>query len=101
MHCHFLIAVNLPRGIAALLHFQKTRLVECARVDVDGMAIRGGSSGQALVVLDTLFHVLGSILVDVVVGSDGLLQLVIDHLAWTVRAWSAHEKHDTSTSVGV
>jgi len=40
-------------------------------------------------------------LVDVVVRTDGVLQLVVDDHAGALRASAAHEQHDLAAAIGI
>lgn len=50
--------------------------------------------------LGGLLHVLGVVLLDVVPGADGRLQLVPYHHAWSLGGGAADEGQDTSPRVG-
>lgn len=88
-------------GIAALLHLHQTRLVESARVDVQAVAVCSGTQSKRIVMFNALLHEACIILLDVVMRTNRMLELVIDHLAGTLTAWAAEEAHNTCSGVRV
>ena len=93
--------ICLPSVVAARPHFHETCLVEGTAVDVDSVPVVGGPDGQSLVVFHRLLDVLGVVLVNVVVGPDGELELVVDNLAGALRTGTAHKHHDPCAAVGI
>lgn len=87
--------------VATLLHLHQTRLIQGTGVNVDAVPICSSSQRQGFVMLDSLLHELGIVLLDVVMRTDWMLQFIIHNLTGSLRAWATEEHHNASSSVGV
>lgn len=50
--------------------------------------------------LHGLLHVLAVVLLNVMVGADGVLEFIVHHHAGTLGAWPSKKHHDTCSCVG-
>jgi hypothetical protein len=81
------------------LHLEKTNLVETTCENVHNMAIVSGPFRQLVVELEGFLVVLDVVSVDVVVGTDLLLELGAYNHARAFGGWTTSEKHDASARV--
>lgn len=65
------------------------------------MPVGGGAHRQSLIMLDGFLHVLSIVLVNVMMRSNWLLEIIIHHLTRALRARTAQEHHDTTSGIGV
>jgi hypothetical protein len=61
------------------------------------MARGSGSLSQGLVVLNSLLHVLSIVFLNVMMGANGLFQIIINHLTWALGTGSSNEEHNLPT----
>mmetsp|Transcript_470 Transcript_470/g.1094 ORF Transcript_470/g.1094 Transcript_470/m.1094 type:complete len:714 (+) Transcript_470:262-2403(+) len=76
------------------LHLREAHLVQRARKDVQPGAVRHQLRAHLVVVLQRLAVEGGRLLGEVLVRADGLLQLLVHHLARALRGRAAQEEHE-------
>lgn len=86
------LLVLLPSHIATKSHFQQSSLIQSTRVDIDSMTIRGSSRREEFIMFRPFLHIFRVILLNVVMRSNGMFQLVVHHLARTLGARTTTEK---------
>lgn len=79
--------------IAALTHLQQPSLVEGAGIDVDDVTIGRCSRGETVVVLGCFFHELGVVLLNVMMGTDRLAQIVGHDHTGPLGTGTTEEQH--------
>ncbi len=90
---------GLPSEVTTRLHLQKSSLIECTGVDVNGVPVVGGPVGQLLVMLDCFFQIRGIVLLDVVVRPNGLFEVVIHNHTRALGRGPSDKHHDARTAV--